>query len=806
MAAVRHVRAVRRPSTTTPPTAASTPSRSAARPAARGWPCSTGRDGRQDPLQAAAELLPRTAGSSPSRASAATTWPPTRPASRPSPRCGRASTARTSRSRSWSPTWPRPRHWPRSTPAAAALLTSPARPIVLLPRRPGRGRRRPSAAPGNRQLGVMLPYTPLHHLLLAAVAGPIVLTSGNVSDEPIAYRDDEARETAGGHRRRVPDPRPGRSTSGPTTRWCGRSAAARCCSAAPAATSPSRSAVATGVPAARAGLRRRAEEHLLPGQGAPRLRLAPHRRPGERRDAALVHRGHRALPPAVRRSTRRSSRTTCTRSTCPPSTRSSWTTSSWWACSTTTRTSPPAWPTTASTGPVIGVAFDGTGYGTDGTIWGGEFLVADLAGFERGRPPGAGADARRRGRHPGAVADGRRLPRRRLAAGPRHLAVVGRNPDRWAAGGRDGRPGINSPLTSSAGPAVRRRGGPPRRPGRDQLRGPGRGRARAAGRPGRGRRLPGAGSRPGDGALPRSGGSDLLRAVVEDRTAGVPAPVIAARFHNGVAALIEAGCLADARRHGLATVALSGGVFQNLLLLRATVGRLEARGFRVLLHSRVPPNDGGISLGQAVVAAQQSPLLADPGRGSPTSRSTIRVPPNDVFSSTSPGGSSRTWPMTAALLAERVGAQRGHRARRRRRPARPRPAGPRRRRTAGRCRAARRRRGPRGGPGSRPRSTSTATSAALAISLQDRGHPAAGRVAQAADPGHRVQQAADQAVQRGRVRADVGLDVQLAAGQHDRDAVVADRPGHDDRVARLGRGHAQSAVRRSITPTPAVLM
>src|SRR5206468_12932544 len=100
--------------------------------------------------------------------------------------------------------------------------------------------------------------------------------------------------------------------------------------------------------------------------------------------------------------------------------------------------------------------------------------------------------------------------------------------------------------------------------------------------------------------------ADLLHAAIEDRTSGLPAPVIAARFHRGVAALIEAGCLLMRERYGLGTVALSGGVFQNLLLLRDTTARLAANGFRVLLHSRVPCNDGGISLGQAVVAASRA--------------------------------------------------------------------------------------------------------------------------------------------------------------------------------------------------------
>jgi hydrogenase maturation protein HypF len=101
----------------------------------------------------------------------------------------------------------------------------------------------------------------------------------------------------------------------------------------------------------------------------------------------------------------------------------------------------------------------------------------------------------------------------------------------------------------------------------------------------------------------RVAGSDLVRAAAEDLAAGVARSVIAARFHNGVTALIADCCLLLRERHGLNTVALSGGVFQNLLLLNGVVGRLEARGFDVLLHSRVPCNDGGISLGQAVVAA-----------------------------------------------------------------------------------------------------------------------------------------------------------------------------------------------------------
>ena len=106
----------------------------------------------------------------------------------------------------------------------------------------------------------------------------------------------------------------------------------------------------------------------------------------------------------------------------------------------------------------------------------------------------------------------------------------------------------------------------------------------------------------------RARGGDLIQGVIADLAAGTSPAVIAARFHRGVAALVEAGCLLTRERHGLDTVALSGGVFQNLLLLRAVVSRLQARGFRVLVHSRIPCNDGGISLGQAVVAGARDRL------------------------------------------------------------------------------------------------------------------------------------------------------------------------------------------------------
>jgi hydrogenase maturation protein HypF len=105
-------------------------------------------------------------------------------------------------------------------------------------------------------------------------------------------------------------------------------------------------------------------------------------------------------------------------------------------------------------------------------------------------------------------------------------------------------------------------------------------------------------------------GTDLFRAAVEDLASGAPAGWIAARFHNGLAAAVVAACREVRVRRGLGAIALSGGAFQNALLLERTVRGLERAGFRVLTHRRVPPNDGGLSFGQAAVACARDAIGA----------------------------------------------------------------------------------------------------------------------------------------------------------------------------------------------------
>jgi hydrogenase maturation protein HypF len=513
--------------------------------------------------------------------------------------------------------------------AAAGLLASSRRPIVLLPRLPGSGLAE-AVAPGNRQLGLMLPYTPLHHLLAAAVAGPMVLTSGNVSDEPIVYRDGEVAERLGGiadavltHDRAIEI----RTDDSVVRAFRGREAVIR--RSRGYVPEPLDLAAGFARPVLACGAELKStfclgrgghafvSHHIGDLENAETLRsftegIAHFRRLFDITPEVVAHDLHPEYLSTKYAMQLAEGQVAGAAdlagvelvgvqhhhahiASCLADNRAG--------------------------GPVIGVAFDGTGYGADGTIWGGEFLIADLAGYERAghlapvpMPGGAAAirqpwrmaaaylDAAYADGPPGSF-DGPGAPLDRPGAPLGALAgleVARRNQRFWAGVLQMARRGVNSPLTSSAGrlfdaaAAILGVRDTINYEGQaaielEQLADPAERGAYRAGI---------------SGPEPlRIAGGDLIRAVAEDLDQGVAPGVVAARFHNGVAGLITDCCLLLRERRGLSTVALSGGVFQNLLLLRATIARLERHGFGVMVHSRVPCNDGGISLGQAVVAA-----------------------------------------------------------------------------------------------------------------------------------------------------------------------------------------------------------
>jgi len=264
------------------------------------------------------------------------------------------------------------------------------------------------------------------------------------------------------------------------------------------------------------------------------------------------------------------------------------------------------------TGPVVGVAFDGLGYGADGTLWGGELLVCDLDGYRREghlvgvAMPGGAAAVREPWRMALAWS---------LAAGGVELAGLAEEcfEPGWGALVGPTRAG-RFPLTSSVGRLFDALGalvGLRRRVTYEgqaaiELEMAARGCApRAA------RRYEVA-VEAGDEVLldPRG----LVASVVADSRAGVDTAAIARGFHEALAAATAVAAAEVAARAGLGTVALSGGVFQNVLLGEALCARLEQLGLRVLRHRRIPPNDGGISIGQAAIAATATRLPGE-GRG-----------------------------------------------------------------------------------------------------------------------------------------------------------------------------------------------
>ena len=229
--------------------------------------------------------------------------------------------------------------------------------------------------------------------------------------------------------------------------------------------------------------------------------------------------------------------------------------------------------------PALALVFDGTGYGTDGTLWGGELLRCDLAEFERVAHlepvplPGGEAAIREPWRARG------RAPRARRPAGAvRALARVRQSLK------------VNAPLSSGMGrlfDAVAALLGV-------------RERVTYEGQAAIELEQLADGTEAEPYAWRFGDGPALVRTVHDDLAAGRPREQIAAAFHEAVAAASADACAEAAEPR---TVVLCGGSFQNLRLLSSTRRRLESLGFRVLSHRLVPPNDGGISYGQAAVAA-----------------------------------------------------------------------------------------------------------------------------------------------------------------------------------------------------------
>jgi hydrogenase maturation protein HypF len=246
------------------------------------------------------------------------------------------------------------------------------------------------------------------------------------------------------------------------------------------------------------------------------------------------------------------------------------------------------WPLDAA--PVLGVAFDGLGWGEDGTVWGGEFLLCTYRDLHRVgwlKPvPLPGGDLPQR------------EPWRPFWA---HLVTAGIDPAPWL----QGRPlgamaamvakGVNAPLSSSAGrlfDAVAFAAG--LAPDRLSHEGEAAMALEAAAR-GHGAAAP----YPLFWDGPVLDPAPLWRALMADRAAGAAPGLIASRFHSGLAAATVAGARRLAREHGADAIALTGGVFQNATLLEACLSGLDGP---VLTHAVVPAGDGGLALGQAAVA------------------------------------------------------------------------------------------------------------------------------------------------------------------------------------------------------------
>ncbi|MGQ9635001.1 MAG: carbamoyltransferase HypF [Bryobacteraceae bacterium] len=460
------------------------------------------------------------------------------------------------------------------------LLRSPAAPIVLLRPRDNHPLA-PNVAQSSPYLGFMLPYSPLHHLLMQECDFPIVATSGNLSDEPIAIDNQEARVRLGGiadlflmHDRPV----------------------ARPCDDSVARVSRSRQSVlrrARGYAPLPVLIRRRLPAVLAVGGHLKntvaivvgrQVYLSQH--VGDLDTAEARGAFVRAIEDLCRLYRFQPELVACDLH--PDYAPTHWAQSSGLPVYAVQHHQAHVASCAAENdleGEYLGVGWDGTGFGLDGSVWGGEFFLVQEGRFERVahlrpfRLPGGEA----------AVKEGWRV------AASLQFETFGPEAIENQALLRMIQRGINSPWSTSVGRLF------------DAV-------AALAGLA-RINRFEGQAAMQLERAIgwirtedcypldEKDGVADwrpLIAAVQDDVSRDVSAGMVSARFHNALAAWI----VRVARRTGVRQVALSGGVFQNAYLTERTAAQLEQAGIRVATHQRVPANDGGLALGQAVIAGR----------------------------------------------------------------------------------------------------------------------------------------------------------------------------------------------------------
>jgi len=483
----------------------------------------------------------------------------------------------------------------------ARLLESPEAPIVLMPRRQGPAGIVQAVAPGIAQLGVMLPSNPLHHLMMRELGTPVVATSGNLSDEPICTGNEEALDRLGGiadlflvHDRPIV-----RHVDDSIARvLLGREMVLR----------RARGYAPMPVPLPDGGLAPDAPPVLAVGAhlkntvavaSAGRVIVSQHLGDLETEAACRAH--ERAARDLQRLFEVAPRRVACDQHPDYASTRYAESTglhvtrvqhhhAHAMACMAENGIAPPA----------LAAVWDGTGYGTDGTIWGGEFLEISAGGFRRAAHlrtfplPGGDAAARE--------------PRRAMAGMLWEMGRFEELGDRFAAHERRllermFARGVNTVPTSSAGRLI---DGVASLLGLRQV---AHYEAQAA------MELESAAAAAGEAAgftvsvvgRERPWSVDWapwIEAMTTGLAAGEGPGPLAARFHRAlVGALVEV-----ARRAECGQVVLSGGCFQNRILLEGAVRELRKAGFRPFWHQRIPPNDGGVSCGQAVAAQLPGPV------------------------------------------------------------------------------------------------------------------------------------------------------------------------------------------------------